>query len=82
MKTITVELPDMVDVTEKEAKSMLAARLYEKGTLSLGQAAEMAGYSKVAFMEIIGDYGVSIFNYPVEDILKDAANAASYHIRH
>ncbi|MFD1468391.1 UPF0175 family protein [Hymenobacter caeli] len=43
--------------------------------LSLGQAAEMTGYSKRTFMELLGDYGVSVFNYPAEDIARDAANA-------
>ncbi len=54
---------------------LLATRLYEQGKLSLGQAAEMAGYSKRAFMEVLGSYGVSLFNYPPEDIARDAANA-------
>ncbi|WP_206106632.1 UPF0175 family protein [Ilyomonas limi] len=32
---------------------MLAARLYEKHTLSLGQAAELAGYSRRTFMGLL-----------------------------
>jgi predicted nucleic acid-binding protein len=32
----------------------LAAKLYEAGKLTLGQAAEMAGLTKVAFAEILG----------------------------
>ena len=50
MKTLTVQLPDSVD--EKEAKTLLAAGLYEKGSISIGQAAELAGYSKRTFMEL------------------------------
>ena len=46
MKTLNLELPDTIDINEQEAKSLLAAKLYENGTLSLGQAADLAGYSK------------------------------------
>lgn len=75
MKTITLNIPDSLDLDEKEAKTMLAAKLYEKGTLSLGQAAELAGYTKRTFMELLGNYGVSIFNYSAEEIISDVANA-------
>lgn len=75
MQTLTLHLPDSLDMTSKEVTMLLATRLYEQGKLSLGQAAEMAGYSKRTFMELLGDYGVSVFNYPAEDIARDAANA-------
>lgn len=75
MQTLTLHLPDSLDMTSKEVAMLLAARLYEQGKLSLGQAAELAGYSKRTFMELLGDYGVSVFNYPAEDIARDAANA-------
>ncbi len=57
---------------------LIASRLYEKGKLSLGEAAELAGYSKVTFMELLGDFGVSIFNYSPEELEQDAANAKGY----
>ena len=75
MQTLTLHLPDSLDMTSKEVTILLATRLYEQGKLSLGQAAELAGYSKRTFMELLGDYGVSVFNYPAEDIARDAANA-------
>lgn len=75
MQTLTLHLPDSLDITSKEVAMLLAARLYEQGKLSLGQAAELAGYSKRTFMELLGDYGVLVFNYPAEDIARDAANA-------
>ncbi|MES2703050.1 MAG: UPF0175 family protein [Bacteroidota bacterium] len=80
MKKLVLDIPDTVDIDEKEAKTMLAANLYEKGTLSLGQAAELAGYSKRTFMELLGNYNVSLFNYEVQDIEKDIANAKRHHI--
>ena len=75
MKTITFNIPDSVQLDERETKTMLAARLYEMGTLSLGQASELAGYTKRTFMELLGNYDVSIFNYSAEELANDVANA-------
>ncbi len=65
MKTITFNIPDTVELDKNEAAMLFASRLYEKGKLSLGQAAELAGISKRAFVELLGKYGVSVFNFPV-----------------
>jgi len=73
MKTITLNVPDKMELEPKETVKFLAAKLYETGRLSLGQAAELAGLSKVAFSEILGDYNVSVFNYPTDEIKRDAA---------
>ena len=64
---------------EQYTKTMLAANLYESGKLSLGQAADLAGYSKRIFMELLGDFNVSLFNS--DDLDNDIANAKRYHIR-
>jgi predicted HTH domain antitoxin len=80
MKTLTLQIPDNVPLDEQEARMLLAAKLYEKGTLSLGQAAELAGYSKRTFMELLGKYNVSIFNYPAEELENDIRNAKDYHL--
>lgn len=79
MKTLTINLPDKFDLTPKETVSLLAAKLYETGKLSLGQAAELAGYSKRTFMELLGNYGVSVFNFPPEELDSDLANAKNYY---
>ena len=76
MQTLTLHLPDSLDMTSKEVTMLLASRLYEQGKLSLGQAAEMAGYSKRTFMELLGDYGVSVFELTEEELLNDVQNAA------
>ena len=78
MKTLTVKLPSTVELDERELLIMLASKLYEKGKLSLGQAAELAGFSKRAFVEILGSYGVSVFNYSADDLERDAENAKNY----
>ena len=78
MKTMTMQIPDNLD--EREAKTMLAAKLYEKGSLSLGQAAELAGYTKRTFMEVLGSYDVSVFNYSETELEKDILDAQNYHL--
>ncbi len=78
MKTLTVQIPDSLD--EREAKTLLAAKLYEKGLLSLGQAADLAGYSKRTFMDLLGNYDVSVFAYSEEELEKEILNAQSYHL--
>ena len=75
MKTLTVNVPDTLDVDEKDVAMLIATRLYEQGKLSLGQAAEVAGFTKRTFAELLGSYNVSIFNYPASDLSKDVANA-------
>ncbi len=73
MKEITLNLPKGFDLDETETKKFLAAKLYEAGRLSLGQAAEMAGLSKTEFAEILSDYGVSLINYSSAEIIRDAS---------
>jgi predicted HTH domain antitoxin len=73
MKQLTLNIPENLNLNERETKRFLAAKLYESGKLSLGQAAELAGLTKVAFSEILADYDVSLINYPPSDILRDAA---------
>ncbi|MEQ1584668.1 MAG: UPF0175 family protein [Cyclobacteriaceae bacterium] len=80
MKTITINIPDTVDFDDKEARMTIASRLYEKGKLSLGQAAELVGLSKISFMEILGAYGVSVFNHSSSDLDRDIENAKSYNL--
>jgi predicted HTH domain antitoxin len=75
MKTISINLPEMSDLDSKELTMIVASQLYESGKLSLGQAADVAGYTKRTFAEFLGTYKVSIFNYPPNDLSKDVANA-------
>lgn len=72
MKTLTLKIPEGVELDQKQTARFLAAKLYESGKLTLGQAADLAGLSKVAFAEVLSDYDVSLFNYPASEIIKDA----------
>ena len=75
MKTITLSVPDNLDIDNKELVTLLASKLYEQGKLSLGQAAELAGLTKRTFAELLNRYNVSIFNFPSSDLSSDVANA-------
>lgn len=75
MSKLILNLPDKIDLDPKETTIFLAAKLFESGKLSLGHAAELAGFSKYAFAEILGNYGVSLINYPPEEIQRDVNNA-------
>jgi predicted HTH domain antitoxin len=75
MQTLQIQLPDSVTIETQEIQMLLASKLYERGLLSVGQAAQMAGLSKRAFMELLGHYQVSVLNYPAEDIMQDFNNA-------
>jgi predicted HTH domain antitoxin len=75
MQTVQIQLPDSINIDAQEIKMLLASKLYEQGLLSVGQAAEIAGYSKRTFMELLGHYQVSVLNYSAEDISEDFKNA-------
>lgn len=73
MSTITFPIPENIELDPRDTIRFLASKLYETGRLSLGQAAEVAGLSKTTFSEILGDYGVSLINHPISDIIRDAS---------
>ncbi len=75
MKTITLNIPDNLDLDNREVSMLVATKLYEQGKLTLGQAAELVGLSKRTFAELMGTYSISIFNYPASDLSKDVINA-------
>ena len=75
MKTLTLNIPDNLDVDNKGLAMLVSTQLYEQGKLSLGQAAEVAGLTKRTFAELLGSYNVSIFNFPASDLSGDVANA-------
>ena len=73
MRTVTLNLPS--HVSEDEARLLLAVRLLEEGRVSLGKAAELAGYTTAAFLEILAHKGVTTVNHPAEDLADDARSA-------
>jgi predicted HTH domain antitoxin len=75
VKTVTLNIPDHLDLGDREVAMLVATRLYEQGKLSLGQAAEIAGLTKRTFAELLGSCNISIFNYPASDLARDVQNA-------
>ncbi len=76
MKSLTINLPKDTDL--KETKMTIATALFDKGILSSGQAAELAGISRREFLENAGQFGVSIFQYSPEELEKDVRNQIKF----
>ena len=72
MTTLTLQVPDFLEENHQDTVRFLAAKLYESGKLTLGQAAEMAGMKKWDFAEILIDYGVHYFDASAEAAINDA----------
>lgn len=75
MKSVILNIPESGDFKTFDVSVYLAAKMYEDGLLTSGQAADMTGLSKRAFIEILGKYGVSVFSRSIEDLRSDYANA-------
>ena len=56
MKTVTLHIPDTLELDDKEVAMLVATKLYEQGKLSLGQAAELVGLTKRTFAELLSRY--------------------------
>ena len=69
MKTLTLNIPDSLEVDNRDLAMLVSTQLYEQGKLSL------AGLTKRTFAELLGSYNVSIFNFPASDLSRDVANA-------
>lgn len=66
---VTFELP--YGVTKDEALTMLAVKLFENGRISLGQAARLAGFSKQAFIEVLGKQQIPVINYSPDELREE-----------
>ena len=75
MSVFQIQIPDSVKINDFELKMLIASRLFEEGKLSSGQAAEVVGISKRAFVEILGKYNVSLFGHEYEELDEDLENA-------
>ena len=75
MTTVTLNIPDSLNMKMFNFSIYVASKMYEDGILSAGHAASIAGLSKRAFIEIMGHYGVSAFSTSFEDLKNDVNNA-------
>ena len=83
MEKLTLEIPEEVLISLKESpqefsKSILmlsAVKLYEMGKLSSGRAAQLAGLSRVEFLQSLSRYNVPVFDLSTEELGRDLQNA-------
>ncbi|HVS13712.1 MAG TPA: UPF0175 family protein [Thermoanaerobaculia bacterium] len=77
---LTLEIPDeTLDALREDPASFagelrLAAAIkwFELGRLSQGRAAELAGLSRSAFLEALDRFGVSPFQYGVDEVVAES----------
>ncbi len=68
-------LQEEPDEFEAEARLILALALYERGKLSSGLAARLAGVPRVTFLFLLGQHGLSAFGGTADELEQDLANA-------
>ena len=56
---------------EQHIRLMAALKMFELGKVSSGKAAQLAGMTRVEFLETCGRYRVSVFNYSPEELEKE-----------
>jgi len=66
MNALQIQLPPEIPI--EEARLLLMVKLFETGKLSLGQAADLSGYSKPTFIELLSKLGVAVIDYPPEEL--------------
>ena len=83
MSSIMIECPANIldalketpDEFAREARILLAVKLYEIGRLSSGRAAELAGLGRVAFFDMLKSYKVPVANLTHKELKKDFESA-------
>ncbi len=63
------------DEFSKEARTLIAVKLYEMGRLSTGTAAGLANLPKPLFLDKLADYGVDTFDMSEDELQGDVASA-------
>ncbi len=75
MNKITLNIPESINLKTFDFSVYVAAKMYEDGIISAGQASDIVGITKRAFIELLGKYGVSLFSSSIEELNNDIANA-------
>lgn len=88
IRTIEIEVPEELFLNlnqsdeefKKELKLLMAMDLYKKSRLSLGKAAELSGFSKLGFIDMLNFRGEPVFNYSEDEIARELQNIKSLNI--
>ena len=72
---LTLEVPDVANVSQTDAQILFAMKLFEAEKLSLGKAAEVAGLSYRAFHELMLRYGIPVVTMTEDDVKWEIENA-------
>jgi predicted HTH domain antitoxin len=72
---VLISLKESPETISQELSILAAVKLFELGKLSSGRAAQLAGMSRVEFLNTLGQYRVSPFTLTVEELEHDIDNA-------
>ena len=76
VKVVSVEVPEAID--EWDVRVASAVELYRVGKVTLKQAADIAGVYVEDFMKILGQRGVSVLNWPPEELKEELKSLDSF----
>lgn len=76
IKVVSVEVPEAID--EWDVRVASAVELYRVGKVTLKQAADIAGVYVEDFMKILGQRGVSVLNWPPEELKEELKSLDSF----
>lgn len=72
---VLISLKETPETISQELSILAAVKLFELGKLSSGRAAQLAGMSRVEFLNTLGQYHVSPFALTTEELEHDIDNA-------
>jgi predicted HTH domain antitoxin len=83
MTQLTLQFPEAIFATLhqtpneflQEMRGAAAVKWYERGQVSQGQAAEIAGISRAGFIDALSRYQVSPFQYSAEESVEELRDA-------
>ena len=74
MRGFSLALGKAPDEFVQEMRVAAAVKWYELGEVSQGKAAEIAGLSRSDFINALGRYKVSVFQYSPEELEQELAD--------